>query len=573
PTEFERVSLGDLGITIEYPVNWAAPKPFASLEYVSLHALPNLDNDVYPWFRVARGAPEQHLDNNFTRDISSPQSAVESTVGVVPSGSRQMEGMVYPTYMVNGPTSSHNNWAWVIAVAPDDWVYITLYAPYISDFDTAFAEDVLPRMIRSLQVDGQPIAASAINTTRLNTPPMRVDGPVRDRFNDNVNDWQFVDITDGELILSAQNPEVVTWTFSQTYFDGAPAFYGEVSGRLISDTDRYDIGLVFRVLDGSNYYYYAVTYDQEVWIFKVQDGEWSALVLLATNPNVNVGRDQVNTLGVLVLGDYLEFYLNGELVGVAVDRLLQTGGVRMASYTYEDSSNLTVVAFDNFAYLPLAVAGQPSLTEAGVLPLGTVANLSGAVIRAGTAETSEQLATLDVDQVVVALARTEDNTQLFVYTQGVAGWLPASAVTLTLADEPFSVYGLPLLPAGFDGQVIDLWPVTWPETDQPQPVNAARIAYGQTLGNVVPDDGTVTWAFKGAAGDVIALGTVSDVSSLDLYLRLFGPDGTLVIEDDDSGPGLNPLVEGYTLPATGVYTVEIACLGPGGAFRLALAKN
>jgi hypothetical protein len=404
PTEFEPVAVGDLGLTIDYPTNWYAPDFYDTLGYVSLHPLADLDNDVSPWFRIARGTPEQHLENRFTRDISSPQMAVENTLGVVRNTHSQVEGFVYPTYTVNGPTSSHNNWAWVIVVAPDDWIYITLYAPKLDGFDVEFEQNIVSRMIGSLQVDGQPLAISTeINTVHLQELPMQLNTPVLDRFDDNTNQWQFAEVVGGELILESPEVNYIRWSYPDPYIEGAPAFYGQMKGKLVSTTNFYQIGLVFRVFDGSNFYYFTVDHLQQVLIFKMVDGEWIELAPLAGNPSVQVGPDQANTFGVLVLGDYFEFYLNGELVGAVVDRSFKAGGPRPTTFTYEESDNVVVAAFDDFAYLPLEITGLPSLVENATLPLGT-ARLSGAIIRAGADDTSAQIGELSLGQMVVALA-------------------------------------------------------------------------------------------------------------------------------------------------------------------------
>jgi hypothetical protein len=149
-------------------------------------------------------------------------------------------------------------------------------------------------------------------------------------------------------------------------------------------------------------------------------------------------------------------------------------------------------------------------------------------------------------------------------------------INLALEDEPFAIQSLPILDAATQGTDVGLWPVVWPDdstTSTTVDSTLPAIAYGQTLDGVIPDNGTLTWTFTGTAGDTVTLGTVSDDSALDLYIRVLGPDGVLVTENDDDGPGLNPLIEGFVLPVNGVYTIEVKSLGPGGSFQLGLASN
>jgi hypothetical protein len=341
--------------------------------------------------------------------------------------------------------------------------------------------------------------------------------------------------------------------------------------------------MVFRVVDESNFYYFMIDYLQQVLMFKMENGEWVELVPAYQDTSLRVEPGAENTFGVLVLGDYIEFYLNGTLVGTAVDRVQKIGGPRPAHYTYSDSDSLVSAVFDDFAYLPLTIDGHPSLDEDAVLPLGTV-RVGGTIIRDGIGGNAAQLGALDAGQIVVALARAADNSQVFGYARGAAGWIAADTIDLTLDAEPYSIQALPVLSQEATGTTVEVWPVVWPddealtdvigtESDATSVPAVLMIAYGQTVQDTIADDGTQTWLFSGVAGDVITLGTAADDSALDLYIRLLGPDGTPAIEDDDSGLGLNPLIENFTLPQSGLYTIEIESLGPGGPFQLALAKN
>jgi hypothetical protein len=54
---------------------------------------------------------------------------------------------------------------------------------------------------------------------------------------------------------------------------------------------------------------------------------------------------------------------------------------------------------------------------------------------------------------------------------------------------------------------------------------------------------------------------------IDLVMKVYGPDGDLVIEDDDGGGALNPRLT-VTSEAGGLYRVEVDVLGEGGPFTL-----
>jgi hypothetical protein len=67
---------------------------------------------------------------------------------------------------------------------------------------------------------------------------------------------------------------------------------------------------------------------------------------------------------------------------------------------------------------------------------------------------------------------------------------------------------------------------------------------------------TSTFVFAGRAGDVINL-FVTTAGSEDTRIYLYGPGGTEVSTDDDSGTASNPALRRFELPETGSYTVEV----------------
>jgi hypothetical protein len=82
------------------------------------------------------------------------------------------------------------------------------------------------------------------------------------------------------------------------------------------------------------------------------------------------------------------------------------------------------------------------------------------------------------------------------------------------------------------------------------------INYGQSVGGSISSmDYEDRWTFTGTAGDVITVVMNTTDGNLDTYLKLLNPSGTQVTSDDDSGEGNNSLINAYSLPATGTYTI------------------
>ncbi|MFN3763041.1 MAG: PPC domain-containing protein, partial [Anaerolineae bacterium] len=104
-------------------------------------------------------------------------------------------------------------------------------------------------------------------------------------------------------------------------------------------------------------------------------------------------------------------------------------------------------------------------------------------------------------------------------------------------------------------------------------VTVRTIAYGQTLsGTLTADFPYGYWTFEGVEGDAVTISMVG-VGDMDTYLELYGPDGTLLIADDDSGGNYAALIADYPLPQTGVYRVVGRSLGEPGPYTLSLLKR
>ncbi len=83
-----------------------------------------------------------------------------------------------------------------------------------------------------------------------------------------------------------------------------------------------------------------------------------------------------------------------------------------------------------------------------------------------------------------------------------------------------------------------------------------------------------SYSFNGTAGQTISISLTSSV--FDTYLHLLRPDGTLLVDDDDGGDGLNsriPAESGtLTLPVTGTYKILANSFSPNvtGSYSLTL---
>ncbi len=100
---------------------------------------------------------------------------------------------------------------------------------------------------------------------------------------------------------------------------------------------------------------------------------------------------------------------------------------------------------------------------------------------------------------------------------------------------------------------------------------AGTLNYGQTVDGSTATAGTQDWTFTGSDGDLVVVSMTS--TEFDTYLELRGPDGQLIISDDDGGQELNSRIV-RTLQASGTHTITAGGFGDErGAYTLTLANE
>ena len=67
-----------------------------------------------------------------------------------------------------------------------------------------------------------------------------------------------------------------------------------------------------------------------------------------------------------------------------------------------------------------------------------------------------------------------------------------------------------------------------------------------------------SWTFTGKAGQAVTIqGNAVGGDGTDPRINVLGPDGGLLIGDDDGGQNMNALISSFTLPADGQYTIQV----------------
>jgi hypothetical protein len=259
---------------------------------------------------------------------------------------------------------------------------------------------------------------------------------------------------------------------------------------------------------------------------------------------------------VLVIGDYIEVYLNGQLAHIVIDSTHQTGQTHAVAYTFSDADGSLAMQFDDFVFAPLLVQGDPLLIQNAQAVIGRV-TASQVVLQAGIEPGTEALVTLAQGDTLVVLARTENSQQLFGYSQGVTGWMNQSDVQLARGGALVNIDRLPVIDPSVSGEHLPVTDHSTPDAGPPPGVDVS-LSYGQSATSTLAAESAATWTFYGTANDMVTANATAISVNLDLVITLIGPDGTALISDDDSGFGVNPEIAGYNLPADGVYTIKVS---------------
>ncbi len=255
-----------------------------------------------------------------------------------------------------------------------------------------------------------------------------------------------------------------------------------------------------------------------------------------------------------------------------------------SDWVASDIGNQTVLLAESQAVLNAAESDYPPGAAVGIIYGQTAQILEGMDVE----PTSENL----LDTMMGSFVSDEGGeagqveTRQFASESGVG-------VPFTITDNDPALRGyIATYVNGMQGVVIvaivpeDQWDAAWPAFDSimssmvfypPQGPAAlgesTPIQYGDVLMGFIPDvGGQEVWTFDGFAGDVVTISMVGlDEDFDDTFLELYGPDGILLIDDDDSGEGWFALIEDYTLPETGEYAIVARAWGiDTGSYEISL---
>jgi hypothetical protein len=184
----------------------------------------------------------------------------------------------------------------------------------------------------------------------------QTDGlPFIEHFTTNVNGWAETTVTDeygvitytinGKYVWDANAKQPVNY---KVWADSAPLvsdFTLAVEAQRKNGPQNSSYGVVFRVVDDQNFYFFAISDVGQYYVSKQIDGQWITLIDWTETPAILNG--QVNTLSVTAIGNQFTFFINGEQVNIINDDAISSGygGLSIELYTAGDQATF---AFDNF---------------------------------------------------------------------------------------------------------------------------------------------------------------------------------------------------------------------------------
>ncbi len=245
----------------------------------------------------------------------------------------------------------------------------------------------------------------------------------------------------------------------------------------------------------------------------------------------------------IALGAELDFDPDTEARTEAVQGILQNGlrlaeqgHIREAVTAFTEAQNLDTSA-------EIGAEQWYQLCELGT-EWGETAVVMGACVAAVSQATSGQDVVLN--QQLCGLGRMPELTDTV---------RPACEHVAALAsdtEDGYLAYQICQLRETVDGITIMVAPLCDLAASQTQTITVRTSAEG-----LITNGQGELWAFEGAEGQRVTIGVTAVAESLDTYLILIGPDGTIIDENDDFGDSLDSRLENVTLPAAGTYLIVV----------------
>jgi hypothetical protein len=190
----------------------------------------------------------------------------------------------------------------------------------------------------------------------VDTPAPVVQGETfNESFNSNRNGWTEGSYTDEYGTIDYTINGTYLWDVvaeqgvnQKSWATDAPVvedFTAEVDATHVSGAENASYGLIFRVVDDKNMYYFCISDVGDYYAGLLNNGEWTTLIDWTETTDINVNSP--NTLKVVGHGSKFTFYINGIEVDNIQDNTHSSGTAGLAIELY-DAGDTSTFEFDNF---------------------------------------------------------------------------------------------------------------------------------------------------------------------------------------------------------------------------------
>jgi hypothetical protein len=163
------------------------------------------------------------------------------------------------------------------------------------------------------------------STPEENDPSLGMGDPTYEDSFDNGDNWSlgkdyYMDlrVSDGNLVMRGLSSTTGWRITNKTLANG----YIEMTGKMVDCSGIDNFGIYFRVPNGrtaSSGYLYGISCDGQFSLRKWDGEDMTSIIYWKKADAINKGSNKLNRLGVMLDGDHISLYVNGEKVGSASD--------------------------------------------------------------------------------------------------------------------------------------------------------------------------------------------------------------------------------------------------------------
>ena len=196
---------------------------------------------------------------------------------------------------------------------------------------------------------------SSVETIAETPTPDMTGEQFNDSFNSNRNDWTEGIFEDEYGTIDYKIDGVYTWDVvakqgvnQKSWASSAPMvedFTTSADVTHASGAENASYGLLFRVVDTDNLYYFSISDVGYYYVGLLENGVWTTLIDWTETALININSP--NTLKVTGTGNEFVFYINGSEVDGIRDSTHPSGTAGLAIELY-DGGDVSIFEFDNF---------------------------------------------------------------------------------------------------------------------------------------------------------------------------------------------------------------------------------